>query len=69
MTKATPSERTATVERGDALAYLRRKISNAQQVIDTGNDRDGSAAAMRRAWETAHDDIAAGLHEGEVSRS
>lgn len=51
-------------ERKFVLAYLEGKIAKASKIIDRGNDRDGNAAAMRRAWEVARDDIQAGLHEG-----
>lgn len=54
-------------ERSDALAYLTRKIANAQKIIATNNDRDGSTAAMKRAWEIMRDDIGAGLHLGAAA--
>lgn len=53
-------------ERADVLAYLDRKIANAQKVIDTNNDRDGSARQMQRGWEIMRQDISAGLHAGSV---
>lgn len=52
--------------RADVLAYLARKIDNAQKVIDTHNDKDGSARQMQRGWEIMREDISAGLHVGDA---
>lgn len=60
------TERTPEQERGDVIAYLERKIGNAA-AIERSPAHAESAAAMRRAWEVARDDIRAGLHQDEIA--
>lgn len=59
--------RTAEAERADMLAYLARKIAQARKVEGSSAADHTHPEAMRRAWEIARDDLAAGLHEGEAA--
>ena len=64
---ATPPEiRSGEEERADVLAYLDRKVANADKMISRSAEFSETAAASKRAWEIARDDIQGGLHVGET---
>lgn len=53
-------------ERRDVLAYLERKIGNADTMARRSAEFGEHASACRRQLEIVRDEIAAGMHLGEV---
>lgn len=52
-------------ERGDSIAYLRRKRDNALKVAKRSPDHADHARSTARAMSVAIDDLTGGMHEGE----